>query len=928
MPNQAAKKQGPIATGWPGGRPPPQDAFHVERIVDPFTLAEVVGMVRHAGHPWRARCPSDDHDAGWQAIGHAYLEALAALPGLELGTERALAQRLRDALAPGVVRREPAFGWLAVSWPQPTDASLAAPLPLGSYWVQRRDAAAGEQRTLVLLAANLLQPIQLQLGSDIGLRIALHLRGAEVHIHGVTLSGLSGSTAWDAVEGLPTTTKKVVELLTELREPIRQALDVQDFVRITNLERPRDRNRRDVGERWTASGLAAKQRGSRTRPPVGGVLRDFCVDLARDDADPARWKVVEIRRNDHLGSEARAAPQVSAQVFVADPASLGDAGTLSRRRPTRDAARLAGYRIPVTFQLGAGGELRDPAGRFETRSASPGGRSARAEHPVRTGADGVVELTLGTARSGAQAGGSDPPILSDLQGALDAHQRASELFGRFERYGIDAGSYFRFARLPLVQRIRPSMRWAPDGELPNAEVRPFIEQPDVWTDDAVPLSRQMQLLVKYGSADPLHRDILPLRDAQGQPTLRRKAQYLSVASDPRWAWHEFGHVINHASTGELELPFAHSAGDALGAIAADPLSGLVTEQSQDSPLRFVTFPWIEVAGRSHGRNAQRGHCWCGARNQVRLDFSASLDHYQHSYFGEQLLSSSLFRLYRSLGGDTRGADEVDDALTRLEASDYCIYLILRAVSLIGPDSIAPARTVDQFVSALIDADLGTGVWTVKSNWPLFQGRADLVRLGGQAHKVIRWAFERQGLYATADPAATAEGPGMAPAVDLFIADRRPIDGPDGERGGYAPVPLRSSDDELWHADPGAVTRDGSQLRVTIGNRGQRDAAEVGLRIWWASCARQPGRLDWSPGPVVLAPTGTVAARGLAVFTVRLTPGAPAGDLWVFIAADAPADPSNLGPGQPPPADPVALMKLVALDNNLALARLAAVAKKR
>lgn len=926
MPNQDANKQDRMAAGWPDGRPPPLDAFHVERIVDPFTLAEVVGMVRHASHPWRARCPSDDDDAGWQAIGHAYLEALAGLPGLELGTERALPQRVRDALAPGVERLERAFGWLAVSWPQPTDSSLGAPVPLGSYWVQRTDVAAGKQRTLVLLAANLLQPIQLQLGSDIGLRIALHLRGADVHIHGVTLSGLSGGTAWDAVEGLPTTTKKVVELLTELREPIRHALDVQDFVRITNLERPRDR--RDCGQRWTASGLASKQRGSRSRPPVGGVLRDFSVDVARDDTDPARWKVVEIRRNDHLGSEAQPPRQVSAQVFVADPASLGDAETLSRRRPTRDAARLAGYRIPVTFQLGASGALRDPAGRFETRAASPGGRSARAEHPVRTGTGGVVALTFGAARGRARADDGDPPILSDLQGALDAHQRATELFGRFERYGIDAFSYFRFARLPLVQRIRPAMRWAPDGELRNAEVRPFIEQPDVWTDHALPLSRQMQLLVKYGSADPLHRDILPLRDAQGQPTLRRKAQYLSVASDPRWAWHEFGHVINHASTGELELPFAHSAGDALGAIAADPLSGLVTEQSQDSPLRFVTFPWIEVAGRSHGRAAQRGYCWCGARNHVRLDFSASLDHYQHSYFGEQLLSSSLFRLYRSLGGDTRGADEVDDALIRLEASDYCIYLILCAVSLIGPDSIAPARTADQFVSALIDADLGTDVWTVAPNWPLFQGLKPLVRQGGQAHKVIRWAFERQGLYATADPAATEEGPGMAPAVDLFIADRRPIDGPDGERGGYAPVPLRSSDDEQWHADPHAVTRDGSRLLVTVGNRGQRDAAEVGLRMWWAPCPRQPGRLDWSPEPVVIAPTRTVAARGQAVFTVRWPPGASAGELWVLIAADAPADPSNLGPGQQAPTDPGALMKLVALDNNLALARLDLAAKKR
>ena len=50
----------------------------------------------------------------------------------------------------------------------------------------------------------------------------------------------------------------------------------------------------------------------------------------------------------------------------------------------------------------------------------------------------------------------------------------------------------------------------------------------------------------------------------------------------------------------------------------------------------------------------------GTRSKTSLFGHASLGHYRHGYFEEQLLSSSLFRLYRSLGGDTRatGADSL------------------------------------------------------------------------------------------------------------------------------------------------------------------------------------------------------------------------------------------------------------------------------
>ena len=444
----------------------------------------------------------------------------------------------------------------------------------------------------------------------------------------------------------------------------------------------------------------------------------------------------------------------------------------------------------------------------------------------------------------------------------------------------------------------------------------------------------MQLLIRYGSASPFHREKQevppdPAEHPDGRHhCVRRKAQYLSVACDPRWAWHEFGHVLAYAGTGELELPFAHGVGDGLAAIAADPGSQLALDP--EAPARFITYPWIEVPGRSHGRDARReGYCWCGARNLVRLNFDAPVERYHHSYFGEQLMSSSLFRLYRSLGGDTRSATDTDDATdlqVRLEASDYCIYLVMYALSLLGPDSVAPAQTADQFVGALIDADLATGEWNVRAQWPFSTCAAlprQMRRHGGRVHKVIRWAFERQGLYATSNPRETVDAPGKPPAVDVYIADRRPARGPDAEPGGYAPGPLRleQSNGEVppWFAAPDAIVLDKGRLTVTVHNRGADDATRVAMRLW----IRESVDDAWVPVPDWEAPGKSCASRGSLPFTFRLDRAAARWKtLWVLASADAPADPSNLGLGvAQPPRELAELRELVAHDNNLALARL-------
>lgn len=916
MPPEAANE----INGTFAGNPPAQ-AFHVETIVDPFSLDEVIGMVRHPNHPFVVSSVNSTttFEDQCRQIGLTYLDALQAA----LGPDRpALVHPdIREALGRDRAPGDRRFGWLPVTWPQ-VDTEDAR-RPIGSFWAlrQQADGTAATPSLLVLVAGAVDTDHQLQAGSDMGLRIVMHVHADEVRIHGVTLAGVATRRALDAVPEPAPGEHDIFGLVGRVREAIGRALDCGQRVWIGNLEKACGT---DAPHHLIATGFALRfPKSNETdpgndpgiKPQARARTYDFRIELARlpDEA----LALVQIHRDNFIGAGATLA------CFVQDAASNDRQGLpegAPQRRATGDDDTLAVFRDYIDAELAGSDTLAyvDAAtvDCFETWASSD--RSAR-RLGGRTVAsrDGVVVATPNT--------DADPPVRSDQQAAHDAHLRSAELFTRMKAYGLDPTQYFRFARLPLVQRIRPAMRWAPDGELPSAEVRPFLTDPQAWTRD--PRQRKasdtLQLLLNYGSADPWHRRKLPLAEAAAAsttpPAERMKAQYLSVASDPRWAWHEFGHVMNFASTGELEFPFAHSAGDALAAIACDPTSRLASAGDPDAAIRHVTYPWIQVPGRSHGRSALHGYGWCGCRNISRLNFTASLERYHHSYFGEQLMSSSLFRLYRSLGGDTRDADAAlahDDEAVRLSASDYCIYLIMRGISLLGPDTLAPSRTPDQFVSALIEADLGTGDWTlVDAAWPFNRdARKRVHRRGGRAHKVIRWAFEQQGLYATERPREVRDEVGAAPAVDVFIPDRRPASGEAGD-GGYAPVPLRSGTQQPWHAHADALFRQQGRLHVRLGNRGSQGADLTTLRVWLRATEAEPWR---SLRPLSTAVTIPAQARTMTV-SLELPDDLPADGLWVLVSADTPADPSNLPDGATPPRAAGELLELVANDNNLALA---------
>ena len=108
----------------------------------------------------------------------------------------------------------------------------------------------------------------------------------------------------------------------------------------------------------------------------------------------------------------------------------------------------------------------------------------------------------------------------------------------------------------------------------------------------------------------------------------------------------------------------------------------------------------------------------------------------------------MFRVYRVTGGDDT------DINVKKFAARYLAYLILRAIGTLTATTTDPRV----FVTALQDAD----DLTVN-----FEGHP-----GGAWHKVIRWSFEKQGLFQPPGAPTPVTQPGAPPDVDVFINDGR------------------------------------------------------------------------------------------------------------------------------------------------------------
>ena len=194
---------------------------------------------------------------------------------------------------------------------------------------------------------------------------------------------------------------------------------------------------------------------------------------------------------------------------------------------------------------------------------------------------------------------------------------------------------------------------------------------------------------------------------------------VGMADAPRISAHEFCHALLWDARHSTNFQFAHSAGDSLASILNDPGSHAAD--------RFNTFPWAK-GNRRHDRAVKDGWGWGGSEDRG-------------GYRSEQILSTTLFHVYRALGGDSTERYQN----TPTWASNYVVYLIIGGIASLTPST--NTKNASSFATAMMNADSGTIGFDSEP--------------GGSVRKVIRWGFEKQNLYE-----------GKPPAVDVYIDDGR------------------------------------------------------------------------------------------------------------------------------------------------------------
>jgi len=363
------------------------------------------------------------------------------------------------------------------------------------------------------------------------------------------------------------------------------------------------------------------------------------------------------------------------------------------------------------------------------------------------------------------------------------------------------------------------------------------------------------------------------------------AHPLGIACDYRVVLHELGgHGILYNHVHSANFGFSHSAGDSVAAILNDPGS-----QAAD---RFQTFPWMyNIVDRRHDRTPAGGWGYAGP---IGLHpFDGTLDY--AGYNNEQILSSAHFRLYQSIGGDS------SDLATRQFAARMTVYLIIRAIASLTP-ATNPANAAG-WVAALMTADLGD--WVTENI------------TGGAYSKVIRWAFEKQGLFNPAGTPTPNNNIGAPPPVDVYIDD--------GRAGEYPYQPVFWNCQSIWnrlHADGGSthetpVTNQTNYAYLKIKNRGSQTATGVVVKAYRANpAAGLSYPIDWTPMNTPQLPAADVPANNAAEVIVGPFEWVPThvGHECLFMIVSATGDASNVD--NIAAGDSIPEWRLVPNDNNI------------
>ncbi len=317
----------------------------------------------------------------------------------------------------------------------------------------------------------------------------------------------------------------------------------------------------------------------------------------------------------------------------------------------------------------------------------------------------------------------------------------------------------------------------------------------------------------------------------------------------------------------------------------------------------MSFPWLNsVVGRRHDRTPAAGWGWSGA---IALNPFGPLD--AGGYNNEQILSSTHFRIYRAIGGDST------ELAMRNFAGRYVVYLIMRTIGgLTQPTNPPNALTYATFMMA---AELGD--WTA----------ADQV--GGCYWKVVRWSFEKQGLFQPAATPTPNNNEGAPPPIDVYIDDGR---GGEYQYGPANQFPYlqkfwettdiwnrHEPDGHLEHQTPIVGRRNHAYVRIK--NRGSLAATNVVVHGW--HCRPGAGLVwpdDFKPMTTASRLVGSLAAGGeVVVGPFEWRPQFPGHEV-MFMGATVAGDRANNDPvtGLPAAIGPTPLWRLVPCDNNLGL----------
>ncbi|MFT3769017.1 MAG: hypothetical protein QM820_26555 [Minicystis sp.] len=375
------------------------------------------------------------------------------------------------------------------------------------------------------------------------------------------------------------------------------------------------------------------------------------------------------------------------------------------------------------------------------------------------------------------------------------------------------------------------------------------------------------------------------------------ANPLGIACDRRVVLHEIGgHGVLYCHVGTANFGFAHSAGDSVAVILNDPGT-----QAAD---RFATFPWVNIA-RRHNRTPAAGWGWAGSIALSPFDWG--LDY--GGYNNEQILSTTLFRLYLSMGG---GSTDIN--LQRF-AARFSVYLIMRAIGTLS--STTNPATALGFEQALETADAGN--WTSVSPAE--------THAGGAYVKTIRWAFEQQGMFQQPGTPTPNNNAGAPPPVDVYIND--------GRDGNYGFQPNHWSCQDIWNRtgpgdDGGGVHQEPivgqpNYAWVRIKNRGYQAATGIVVKAF--HCLPGVGLTypnDWiaMTTPQLTAPDLPANdSVGQVVGPFEWTPS-QVGHECMFFSVSASDDPSNID-GRV--LGPIPEWRLVPHDNNIGQRNVAPVA---